>query len=344
MVNVLSFVVVLSALVFVHEFGHFIVAKLARVRVDEFGFGYPPRLVKIGQWRETAITLNWLPIGGFVRMGEDDPQQPGSLASKRRIVRALVYVAGALMNLLLAAALFSATYMVGAATPVEGPGAGVYFVAPNSPADLAGLYPADTIVSMNGEAVASVDDALRITQASLGKPIEIVLRRNDKLLDPRTLTPRVSPPANEGAMGVSLSAPFEMRSYPVWQAVPLGLRATYNLITSIPGVIASMIRKEMPAQVSGVVGIYSMTAEAVKSGLAQLLEFAGLLSANFFLFNLLPLPALDGGRLLFVLLEWIRGGRKVPPEKESVVHAVGMAILLVLMAVVTYFDVVRLIG
>jgi regulator of sigma E protease len=344
MVNLLSFAVILSLLVFVHEFGHFIVAKLAGVRVDEFGFGYPPRMLKLGQWRETEITLNWLPIGGFVRMGEEDPDSPGSLASKRRSVRALVLVAGALMNLLLASALFSAVFMVGAATPIDGPGTGIYYVAPNSPAYLAGLRPGDTIVEMNATQVADVEQAIALTQASLGTPIEITVRRNDKLLPPMTVTPRVDPPPNEGAMGVSLGQPFVTQAYSFWQAVPLGIRTTANVVTSIPGIIAGMIRKEIPAEVSGVVGIYSMTAEAVKSGLAQLLEFAGLLSVNFFLFNLLPLPALDGGRLLFVILEWVRGGRRVPPEKEGLVHAIGMAVLLGLMAVVTYFDVLRLLN
>ncbi|NLG26428.1 MAG: site-2 protease family protein [Chloroflexi bacterium] len=342
MVNLLSFAVILSLLVFVHELGHLVAAKLGGVRVNEFGFGYPPRLVKLGQWRETEITLNWLPIGGFVRMGEDDPTSEGGLSSKPRKVRALVLLAGPLMNLLLAAVLFGAMYMVGAAMPVEGPGAGIYAIAPNSPADDAGIKPGDTIVEMNGETVDTVEEAIAITQANLGQPVSIVLRRNDKLLEPVTASPRLQPPENEGALGVSLGYPFTVQRYSFGRSVALGFRATYSVVTSIPSVIVGMIRKEVPAEVSGVVGIYSMTAEAVKSGWAQLLEFAGLLSVNFFMLNLLPLPALDGGRLLFVLLEWLRGGRKVPPEKEGLVHAIGMMALLVLMAVVTYNDILRL--
>ncbi len=342
MVNLISFAVVLSLLVFVHELGHFLAAKLSGVRVDEFGFGLPPRMIKLGQWRETEITLNWLPVGGFVSMGEEDPTREGSLASKPRRMRALVLSAGALMNLLLAAVLFSLMYRVGTAMPVEGPGAGVYYVVPDSPAYAAGLRPGDTIVALGDETIASVEQAIDYTQAHLGEPISIVLRRNDQLLNPVTATPRANPPANEGALGVSLGYPFITQRYPWGESLWLGIRTTGTVVTSIPRVIAGMIRRELPAEVSGVVGIYTMTAEAVKSGLAQLLEFAGMLSVNFFLFNLLPLPALDGGRLVFVLLEWLRGGRKVPPEKEGLVHAIGMVLLLGLMAVVTYFDVLRL--
>jgi len=134
MVGVFSFVIVFSVLIFVHELGHFAAAKLNGVRVEEFGFGYPPRLVSFGVWRGTEITLNALPIGGFVRMSEDDPTQPGSLARKSWRVRALVYSAGALMNLLLAMILYSVTFMVGALTPVDAPGAGIYYVVPSSPA------------------------------------------------------------------------------------------------------------------------------------------------------------------------------------------------------------------
>jgi len=341
MIGIVSFVVIFSLLIFVHEFGHFIVAKLAGVRVDEFGFGYPPRLLKLGTWRGTEITLNALPFGGFVRMYEDDPSVEGSLASKGRTIRALVYAAGALMNLFLAVALYSTIFMLGALTPVEAPGAGIYYVAPGSPAEKAGLRPGDTIVSINGQEIRDVEDAVALIKANLGKPIEIVVRREGELLPPMVATPRVNPPPNQGALGVSLDLPLERHTYPFWQAIPLGFRTAYNAIRGIFYGIRAAILKQMPLQISGPIGIYKMTKEVAKTGLEQLIEFTAFLSVNLFLVNLLPLPALDGGRLIFVLLEWLRRGRRVPPEKEGLVHAIGMAVLIALMILVTFLDLRR---
>ena len=339
-----SFLIVFSLLIFIHELGHLATAKLFGVRVDEFGFGYPPRLLKLGRWRETTITLNLLPIGGFVRMWEDDPTVEGSLASKGRSVRALVYAAGALMNLLLAIALFSVIFMVGAVVPVEGPGAGIYYVSPNSPAEAAGLRPGDTITHINGVEIKGRDDVVKLIQDHLGKPIEIVVRRNGQELPPVTLTPRVNPPPNEGAMGVALDLPLGKQSYPVWRAVPLGLRATGNTVLGIFYGVRAAIRGDAAFQLNGPIGIYETTKEVARTGLDRLIEFTAFLSVNLFLVNLLPLPALDGGRLIFVLLEWLRGGRRVPPEKEGFVHALGMIALLALMLVVTYLDYQRYFG
>ena len=344
MTGLLSFVFFFGLLVFAHEFGHFIMAKLFRVRVDEFGFGYPPRMTRLGQWRETTITLNWLPFGGFVRMAEDDPTVESSLATKSRTTRALVLAAGSLMNLVLAVLLFSLTFMIGTLVPVEGEGTGIYYVVPGSPAEKAGLRLGDTIVVIDGEPIDNMEEATELIGARHGQPLEIVVRRDGKVLEPILATPRVNPPEGEGALGVSLSLPLDRRSYPVWEAVPLGLRATYNVVGGMYYGLKAMFRKEIPFELTGPLGIYTATAEAAKSGLVRLLEFAGFLSINLFLVNLLPLPALDGGRLIFILLEWVRGGKRVPPEKEGLVHAVGMMLLLGLMAVVTVFDYMRYFG
>jgi len=344
MLGFVSFVVVFSLLIFVHEFGHFAVAKLANVRVEEFGFGYPPRLLELGTWRGTKITLNALPVGGFVRMSEDDPTVEGSLAGKGRTVRALVYVAGALMNLALAAVLYISTFMLGALTPVQGPGAGIYYVAPDSPAEQAGFRPGDNIVKVNDEEMHDVKQVVEIISANVGQPIEIVLRRDGEILSPVSAIPRVDPPPNQGALGVALDLPLERQRYPIWEAVPKGFATTYNAIRGMFYGIRSAVRGKMPFEITGPIGIYQKTTEVAKTGLQQLLEFSAFLSLNLFLVNLLPLPALDGGRLIFVIVEWLRGGQKVPPEKEGLVHAIGMAALLVMMAVVTYFDYLRYFG
>ncbi len=346
MIGFVSFVIVFSLLVFVHEFGHFLTAKLTGVLVEEFGFGYPPRLLDLGTWQGTRITLNALPLGGFVRMNEDDPTVEGSLARKSRKVRALVLASGALMNLLLAIVLYSSSFMLGALTPVEAPGAGIYYVAPRSPAEAANLQPGDTIVEINDEEIQDVTEVIEIISDNVGQPIILVVRREGEVLPPVTVTPRQDPPPNEGALGVALDLPLVRERYPVWEAVPKGFAAVYNTIRSIFYIIRGAIRQDlpMPLQVTGPIGIYQHTAEVAKTGLERLIEFTGFLSLNLFLINLLPLPALDGGRLLFVVLEWLRGGEKIPPEKEALVHAMGMAVLLAFMLVITYFDYQRYFG
>ena len=340
----LSFVLVFGVLVFVHELGHFTVAKLSGVQVDEFGFGYPPRLMKLGTWRGTAITVNLLPIGGFVRMSEDDPSEPASLARKGRGTRALVYVAGALMNVVLAVMLYSITFMLGSLQPVDGPGAGVYVVTPGSPAEQVGIMPGDTIVTIDGQSIDDPQQAVDMIGARVGDPIEVVVRRDGALLEPIVVTPRTNPPPNEGALGVALDEPLGVRTYPMWEAIPLGIRATWGAVQSLFYGIQAAIRGQLPFQVTGVIGIYHITTEVAKTGLVRLLEFTAWLSLNFFLVNLLPLPALDGGRLIFVVLEWVRGGRRVSPEKEGLVHAIGMLVLLALMVVVTVADYMRYFG
>jgi len=344
MTGAIAFLVIFSLLIFIHEFGHFLFAKLCGVTVLEFGFGYPPRLLKIGTWRGTEISLNVLPFGGFVRMAEHEPDVPGSLATKSRGTRALVFAGGAIMNVLLAIILYSITFMTGALTPYEGPGAGVYYVAPGSPAEQAGIMPGDTIVRINNVPVESVDQAVEMIKARLGQEIELTIRRDDKLLPPIKATPRLNPPPGEGALGVALDLPLTIRSYPVWKAIPLGIETTYSAVKGIYYGVQAAIRGQMPFQVSGPVGIYHTTARVAKTGLQHLIEFTAFLSLNLFLMNLLPLPALDGGRLVFVLLEWLRGGRQIPPEKEGMVHAIGMVILVALMMAITLVDFRRYFG
>jgi len=322
----------------------FVTAKLSGVRVEEFGFGYPPRILKLGTWRETTISLNMLPVGGFVRMAEDDPTIEGSLANKGRTTRALVYSAGAMMNLVLAIVLYSTTFMIGTLTPVQAPGAGIYYVQPESPAELAGLKPGDTIIAIDDLAIQDASHASDLIKVGAGSSIEITVRRNGQVLSPIPITPRLNPPEGQGALGVGLDLPLVKRSYPVWQAVPLGCQATYDTVRGMFYGIRAAIRKEIAFEVSGPIGIYYTTVEVAKSGLGQLIEFTAFLSLNLFLINLLPLPALDGGRLIFILIELVRRGKRVSPEKEGFVHAMGMVFLLAMMAVVAFIDYQRYFG
>lgn len=344
MTGFLSFVIIFSLMIFVHELGHFVAAKIARVRVHEFGFGYPPRLLRLFTWQGTEMTLNALPFGGFVRMAEDDPTVEGSLARKGRATRALVYASGALMNLLLAVALYGATFAMGALTPTPGPGAGIYLVAPGSPAEQVGLLPGDTVLAIDGQAVNSVEEAVSLIGARAGQPLELLVRREGHTLPPLIVTPRINPPPGEGALGVALDLPLERVAYPLWQAAPMGAQATWNTLRGMWYALQGALRKEEAFTVTGPIGIYRETVKVAQTGLARLTEFTAFLSLNLFLINLLPLPALDGGRLVFVLLEWLRGGRRIAPEKEGAVHAVGMVLLIGLMLVVAVIDYRRYFG
>jgi len=314
------------------------VAKAFHVKVDEFGLGFPPRLIKLFTWGSTDFTLNALPLGGFVRMAEDDPASPGSLASKKPLVRALVLVAGPLTNLILAILLLSVTFMAGTLEPYDGPGAGVYGVSLRSPAEAAGIAPGDNIISIDGQTIETADQVSQIVQQRLGQEVTLVVTRNGEELAPIKLVPRTGPPPGEGAIGIAVDLPLKIVKYPIWEAIPLGAKTSYLMMRNLFRTIAAAFRKEVAFEVTGVIGMYRMTKQVAQTGLIRLLEFAGFLSVNFALLNIMPIPALDGGRLIFALLEWIRGGQKIPPEKEGLVHLVGMVLLVALMVAVAVLD------
>jgi len=344
-VTIIAFVAIFSVVVFVHELGHFLVAKLAGVRVEEFGFGYPPRLVRIAKRGDTEYTINWIPIGGFVRVtGEQDPSDPRSLARKSAWLRGAFLLAGPVMNVVLAVLLFAVSFGAGVYMPVQGEGAGVYEVAPGSPAATAGLQTGDTILAVDGQAVHTVSDLQRLVSARLDRQVALTVSRNGKTLpDPVRLVPRSVHPENEGAMGIATGDPLVRVSYPAGQALGLGLqRAIWTVLSLIGGLIA-MVRGQIPADLTGPIGIAQMTAQIAKSGWVQLVEWTAFLSVNLFIINLLPIPALDGGRLVFVGLEIVRGGKRVDPQKEGLVHFLGIVLLLTVFLVISYFDVVRLV-
>ena len=343
--TLVAFVVIFSSVVFVHELGHFVVAKLAGVRVEEFGFGYPPRLLRIAKRGDTEYTINAIPIGGFVRVtGENDPTDERSLARRSPWLRAAFLVAGPAMNVLLAVLLFGLSFMLGVFTPVPGAGVGVYAVSPGSPAERAGLQPGDTILSLDGQAISNVQDLQKRVSARLDQEVTLEVQREGKPLPaPVRLTPRSLHPENEGAMGIATGDPLQRVAYPLGPSLWLGLDRTVWTVLSIIGGLVAMVRGQIAPDLTGPIGIAQMTAQIVRSGFVQLVEWTAFLSVNLFIINLLPIPALDGGRLMFVLLEIVRGGRRVNPQKEGLVHLVGIVVLLALFVVISYFDVVRLV-
>lgn len=380
--KLLPFLAVMVVLVVVHEIGHFATAKAFGVKVLEFGLGYPPRLWgrRIG---ETEYTVNLLPLGGFVRLlGEEDPSDPRSLAARPAWQRIIVLSSGALMNVLLPVALFTLVYVIPQDVPVGR--AVVVDVKPGSPAAEAGVQPGDLILAINGREVENTGDVSYLVHLYQGKTMTWTLRRSiasptGRSAGSEIVTVRVyarwAAPPGQGPTGIALAPlvgnvpvrpqdpdetdeqyrervlraqraqPVERRSYPVWEAVPKGVRSTAETLVLARNQIISWIAQRTAPQVAGPIGIAQVTGEVVKqAGWVALLQLAALLSINLAVLNLLPLPMLDGGRIMFVVVEILRGGKRVPPEKEALVHLAGFVVLLCLVVVISYWDILRIIN
>jgi len=345
LITILAFLGVLVLLIIAHELGHFFTAKASGVRVDELGLGFPPRLLSV-KHGETRYSLNAVPLGGFVKMaGEEDPKVSGSLASKSIGTRLLVLGSGSLMNFLLPLLLFSIAFMV----PHEVVSGQVLVeeVAPASPAARAGIESGDVILEVNGNSVRSVSDLQRYIQLNLGREILLLVKHTDSTTEEVQLIPRWQPPEEQGAIGVVVknSSPTLVRQYyPFWRAIPMGVGDCIETFVLFKNGIISMIIGTTPTVIAGPVGIAQITGEVAKAGLSPLLEFAAFLSINLAIINLLPLPALDGGRIAFVFLEWVRRGKRIPSRTEGLIHLVGFSMLIAFLLAITYQDIIRIIS
>jgi regulator of sigma E protease len=410
----LAAIPVFGVCVLVHEFGHFITAKWAGIRVEEFGIGFPPRLVGFrkrdsGGWEviwfsgkhnpedtyvsqkqphyssagsvvsaipeamkgqntpynnqietgasdHTIYSINFLPIGGFVRMpGENgdinDPEgnyDPQSFAAKSAGKRMIVLVAGVTMNVILAMVLFTFAYGLGEPTFP----AAIGKVVPGSPAYAAGLQPGDTIVSVNGHPVQLFSDLQNVVNKAITAdnnqhatvPVELEVRHaGEKQTVSTTVHVRVHPPQGQGPMGVEEKIVFV--SSPLWQAPFKGIQHTFTVTGDFINQIAQMIAGAVKPQLAGPVGIVKITGEVASSvpdlGWWPILSLTAILSLNLAIINILPFPALDGGRILLILIELLRGGKRLKPEREGIINFVGMAILLTLMVIITVNDVIH---
>ena len=427
MVTILAFIAVLGVVVLVHELGHFTAAKLAGVRVLEFGVGFPPRLLGIRRG-ETLYSINALPFGGFVRMpGEDDPTEPGSVAGRSPLVRLIILVAGSAMNGLLPVVLFTIFFLLPRGVPVTD--VVILGVADGSPAAQANVLPGDVVREIDGREVNNSADLRTGVQLRLGAESSWLVERGGRLTEVR-LVPRVKPPEGEGSVGVLLTDarvsvtavqtrssagqaglrpgdlllhigdarilfvdgspasppeaiaaaraetpdaevpilvlrggdlvelslpttaahlsgmelavyPEVRRSKPIWRAVPASMTQMWDVLVMFRNEVSRWVQGVRPDPV-GPIGIAQFTGEAARGGINTLLFWTALLSMNVGIVNLLPIPALDGGRIAFVLLELARGGRRVSPEKERVVHVAGFALLIAVLVYVSIADIQRL--
>jgi len=363
-VTILVFLLILSVLVLVHEAGHYFVAKKLGVKVEEFGFGFPPRIwgKKVG---ETIYSINLLPIGGFVKLfGEDDAGggklgsvKDEALAAKGKDLkraffarpvwqRAAIVVAGVVMNFLLAFVILSYLFAVqGVSTP--GNDVQIIAIAPRSPAASAGLKTGEVILSVDGHKLTTPNQLISYTHAHLGKEVTLVVTTLPKG-SPKTIhiTPRVHYPSDEGAMGVAISPIVQVKKYPWYQAPFVGLKESFSetwlILQGLWTTLATIaVQRQVPQGLAGPVGIAQLTGQFIKIGPEAVLSLVSLLSLNLAVLNILPIPALDGGRLFFILIEAVTR-RKVNPQIEGYAHAAGMVLLLALIALITFHDLVRI--
>jgi regulator of sigma E protease len=356
-VTVVLFIVVLGGLVLLHEFGHFVVARLARVRVVEFGVGFPPRAKVLGRGGETVYTLNWLPIGGFVKLeGEDgdDTDDPRSFARARLPVKLVILVAGVGTNLAIAFAIF--TSIAWLATPYVG--LTIPTVEAGSPADIAGLRAGDSIISVDGQAFDFYgQSAIEALRSHAGQQVTLGLVRADGTRAEATATLRTQAQiaAGQGALGIRAGTKgFTSLFYGAYTARPLGdaiaigaseTHRWFGLILSGLGDLAGSIARDptAPPPVSGPVGIATSLGEVFRgSGPILTLYVAGILSANLALVNALPFPPLDGGRMLVLLLKAVpRYGQKISLRAERLTYAIGFVALFGFLIWITVFDIAR---
>jgi regulator of sigma E protease len=371
LLTIIIFLLILTVLVLIHELGHFIVTKKLGIKVEEFGFGFPPRVFsrKIG---ETLYSFNLLPIGGFVKLyGEDEagagklkPSASGDLPAGRQgkpsadlnraffarpiWQRALVVVAGVVMNFALAVVIISYLFAV-PGVPTVSDKVLISNVVKGSPAQISGFKEGEIILSIDGKRVTNPSGVVSETRKRLGEKVTF------KLEDPATkstreviVTPRRDFPKDQGPVGISIAQAVSVKKYPWYQAPFLGtkevLKDSALIVMGLGTVISDIFTKaEVPAGVAGPVGIAQVTGKFVDSGINAVLSFVALLSLNLAVLNILPIPALDGGRFFFILVEAVTR-RKVNARFEAYAHAVGIAILLALIAVITIHDFIRLLS
>ena len=324
-------IIVLGAIIFFHEFGHFIVAKLSGIKVNEFSMGFGPQILKI-KGKETDYFIRLLPLGGYVKMeGEDAAtSDPRAFNNKPPLTRLAVILAGPLMNFLIAAILLSAiSFSSGIATTQV-------TVIPGEPAAEAGIRDGDVIYAVDGIKVNSWEDVVDRISNRQKEQVEITVSRNNTLIT-YNVTAKEDPDTKRGIIGIKTVVVKHSLS----RSLQFGIQKTFWITKMILVGLAQMLTGKAAVDVVGPVGIFQIVEEAAKNGIFQVMYIAALISINLGLFNIFPIPALDGGRCVFIILEILRG-RPIDLEKEGFIHFIGFVILMIFMIIVLFKDISKL--
>ena len=342
----ITFVVVFAGIILLHELGHFFVARLMGIEVEEFGFGFPPRAVKLFTWKGTDFTLNWIPLGGFNKIkGEDDPSIPGGMAAANPWKRLPVLLAGVAMNLLTAVLVYTILFsQIGIPNAKS---AVIALVEPGSPAETAGLKVNDVVLTAAGKPISGYQQLVNITHNYLGKPMPLTISRNGQILD-LTVTPRLVSPANQGPMGVAVG---QLMHKPAnwFETVPISFSAAgddIQNILSLPGRMIAGTLTPQEAQVGGPRSIWNLFQQSVARDVSSrqpvpsgqqpstptnyTLLIIISLTITVGVANLLPIPALDGWRVFTTLVEIILR-RPIPAKYQAAINGVGFLVLLILL-------------
>lgn len=375
MASLIFFILVLAVLVISHEFGHFIAAKKTGMKVHEFGFGFPPRIFGLQfkkdnnkHWRivrgnrdlnesdeeyGTVYSLNWLPLGGFVKIkGEngDEKSDPQSFAAKKPWQKSIVLSAGVIMNVVLAAVLLIIGYMIGLPQPLDNMTdvsgikdrrIEILQTLPGKPAEVAGIKAGDVLLQVGTLQNPRLKELQDFVDLHKNEELLVKVRRDQEIIE-KKVTPAVYSDTGRGGLGVAIAEIGTVR-YPFFTAIWEGIKATGWYLKEILVAFYLLLKglfsgSGVGEAVSGPVGVAVMTGRVARMGIIYLIQFMAMLSLNLAVFNILPIPALDGGRLLFVLIAKLRR-KEVSQKLEGMFHMVGFALLMLLVVVVTVRDV-----
>lgn len=340
--NIINALIALTILIFIHELGHYWAARATGVRVEEFAIGFGPAFAKFKR-NGILYRLNLIPIGGYVKMlGEDNPEAanaPDNFNNRPLLARMLVIVAGVLMNLVGAFVILLLAFQIFGSPTGEWKDITAQKVLPDTPAQTAGVQAKDKFAAVNGKQIVTSDDFTTEMKANAGKPISLQVVRDNS-----TLTLHVTP-TQEGKIGVELGGTPIYNKMGFGQSLTEAGQQTGRLVgLTVNGFVQLVTGHVGIKDLSGPVGIVQATGTFSAQGPYYFLYFMALLSINLAVFNMLPIPGLDGGRLLFLIVEGLRRGKRMTMEREASINMIGILFLLALMVIVTFQDIFKLLS